>query len=70
MPRISAWLALEHDFPLRALESIAEERGLSRRDRALARAILGLEIRRRGTLARIVHAFTRRPPERAWTPRR
>jgi 16S rRNA (cytosine967-C5)-methyltransferase len=64
MPRVAAWLALGSEFPLRALDGACAERGLERRDRALARALVGLEIRRRGTLVRIVRAFTRRAPER------
>jgi 16S rRNA (cytosine967-C5)-methyltransferase len=45
--------------PLRALEQEAERAGLDARDRALARKLVGTEIRRRGTLRAILRHLAR-----------
>lgn len=65
MPRISAFLVLssDHPAPLRAVDSVAEGRGLDARDRGLVRKIVGTEIRRRGTLRALVDAFARPKPK-------
>jgi 16S rRNA (cytosine967-C5)-methyltransferase len=56
MPRLAAWTALRSGSlaPLRELEAIARARGLDERDTALARKLLGVEIRRRATLRAIL----------------
>lgn len=58
MPRLVAYNALRSgSMPLLQVDRLAESRGLESRDRALARRIVGTEIRRRGTLRALVRTF-------------
>jgi len=65
VPRIAAFLTLTSGSPapLRAVDRVAEGRGLDARDRALVRRLVGSEIRRRGTLRALVDAFARPKPK-------
>ena len=56
MPRQAAWRALRSGSiaPLRAVEQEAARAGLDARDRALARKLVGTEVRHRGTLRAIL----------------
>ena len=65
MPRLAAWFCLRSGgpTPLRELDRVADERELDARDRALARRLVGTEIRRRGTLRALVHHFSRGKPK-------
>ncbi|MEM6571427.1 MAG: transcription antitermination factor NusB [Planctomycetota bacterium] len=65
MPRHAAFLCLRSGSPtpLRVVGRYAERRGLDVRDSALARRLVGVEIRRRGTLRAIVAAFVHHKPK-------
>ncbi|MEM9380466.1 MAG: transcription antitermination factor NusB [Planctomycetota bacterium] len=65
MPRHAAFLCLRSGSPtpLRAVGRFAERRGLDERDTALARRLVGVEIRRRGTLRAVVAAFVHHKPK-------
>jgi len=65
MPRHTAFLCLRGDRPkpLEAVDRTAAERGLDARDTALARKIVGIEVRRRATLRAIVAGFTHKKPK-------
>jgi 16S rRNA (cytosine967-C5)-methyltransferase len=62
MPRYVAWRVLRsgEPSPLRAVEEEAARAGLDARDRALARKLVGTEIRRRGTLRAVLRHLARR----------
>jgi 16S rRNA (cytosine967-C5)-methyltransferase len=59
MPRITAWTALRSGSPtpLREIDRLADEAELNPPDRGLARALVGMEIRRRGTLRALAQHF-------------
>jgi 16S rRNA (cytosine967-C5)-methyltransferase len=61
MPRLTALSILrsKHDLSLRAVDRAARENGLDDRDRALLRKIIGVEVRRRGTLHALANAFAK-----------
>jgi len=63
--RTAAWEVLRStsSTPMREIERVATRRGLDARDTGLLRAIVGTEIRRRGTLRAIVEAFVPRKPK-------
>ena len=65
MPRHTAFLCLRGDRPkpLDAVDRVAAERGLDARDTALARKMVGIEVRRRATLRAIVAGFTHKKPK-------
>ena len=62
MPRITAWGCLRsgHTAPLQIVDKHAAQRELDGRDRALARRLVGTEVRRRGTLRAILGHFQHR----------
>lgn len=62
MSRVVAWAALRsgHPAPLQLVDQLAAERDLDARDTALARRLVGHEIRRRGTLRAIAQHFSHR----------
>ena len=64
MPRRTAFEILRsgHPTPLRQVDSLSDRAGLDARDRGLVRAMVGTEIRHRGTLRAIVRGFTRGKP--------
>lgn len=63
MPRLTAWRVLRNGTQgLRDVNRFAEHEGLDARDRALARRLVGTEIRRRATLHTLVSAFTHKKP--------
>ncbi|MCZ6598105.1 MAG: hypothetical protein O7B99_10735 [Planctomycetota bacterium] len=65
MPRVAAWTCLREGskMPLREVDRVARARGLDDRDRAMVRALVGTEVRRRATLRALVSYFARgRPP--------
>ncbi|MBI5363514.1 MAG: hypothetical protein HZA53_10080 [Planctomycetes bacterium] len=59
--RILAWRILrkQHATPLRLAEAVAERAQLSGRDRRLLLSLVGIELRRRGTLNTLVRHFSR-----------
>lgn len=59
--RVLAWRILreQHATPLRLAEAVAERAKLSGRDRRLLVTLVGLELRRRGTLQTLVRHFSR-----------
>ncbi len=61
MPRLTALSILQskHDLSLRGVDRAARENGLDDRDRALLRKIIGVEVRRRGTLHALANAFAK-----------
>ncbi len=63
MPRHVAWKVLRSGSatPLRDVDSAARAAGLHPRDRGLARALVGTEVRRRGTLRALLKKFAHRP---------
>lgn len=65
MPRDTAYLCLRSGSPtpLREVDRFAARRGLDERDAALARRLVGTEIRRRGTLRAVVAAFVHVKPK-------
>lgn len=65
MPRHAAFLCLRSGSPtpLREVDRFAARRGLDERDTALARRLVGTEIRRRGTLRAVVFAFAHGKPK-------
>jgi len=62
LSRLVAWAALRggHLAPLQLVDELAAERELDARDTALARRLVGCEIRHRGTLRAIVQHFAHR----------
>jgi len=62
MPRITAWSCLRsgHTAPLQIVDKHAAQQELDGRDRALARRLVGTEVRRRGTLRAILGHFQHR----------
>ncbi len=64
MTRVAAWSCLRagSEMPLREVDRAARERELDSRDRALVRALVGTEVRRRGTLRAMVDRFARGKP--------
>jgi 16S rRNA (cytosine967-C5)-methyltransferase len=62
MPRVVAWKVLRSGSPtpLRDVDSAAAAAGLNPLDRGLARALVGTEVRRRGTLRALVNKFAHR----------
>ena len=62
MSRVVAWSVLRsgHPAPLSIVDAMAAERELDARDTALARRLVGCEVRRRGTLRAIVQHFSHR----------
>ncbi len=62
--RLAAWRILRSGSttPLREVDRLATAWGLDKRDRALLRALVGTEVRRRATLRAIVERFTRGKP--------
>jgi 16S rRNA (cytosine967-C5)-methyltransferase len=65
MPRLAAWKVLRSgsDAPLRLVDAIAREHDLGARDRGLLRALVGIEVRHRGTLRAVVKCFARGKPK-------
>ena len=59
MSRQAAWACLRSGSPapLREVETFAAERELDARDTALVRRLVGMELRRRGTLRALVRTF-------------
>lgn len=64
MARHTAWEVLRSGSPtpLRNVDAAAERAGLDPRDRALARRLVGCEVRQRGTLRALVARFARGKP--------
>lgn len=64
MIRIAAWecVRANADAPLREVDAMARAYELDDRDRGLLRAIVGTEVRRRGTLRALVAHYTRGKP--------
>jgi len=64
MPRLTAWKILRSgsDTPLREVDRAARDADLDPRDRGLLRALLGTEVRRRGTLRALLAHFGRGRP--------
>lgn len=62
MSRVVAWSVLRagHPAPLQLVDELAAERELDARDTALARRLIGSEIRHRGTLRAVVQHFAHR----------
>lgn len=62
MARVTAWACLRsgHPTPLSTLDRFADERELDARDRALARRLVGVEIRRRGNLRALLARYQHR----------
>lgn len=62
MPRIAAWQILRSGSPtpLREVDRAAEAARLDDRDRALLRRLVGIELRRQGTLRALVRHLARR----------
>jgi len=62
MPRVVAWKVLRSGSPtpLRDVDKEADAAGLNPRDRGFARALVGTEVRRRGTLRALVNKFAHR----------
>ncbi|MFT5732618.1 MAG: 16S rRNA (cytosine967-C5)-methyltransferase [Planctomycetota bacterium] len=65
MPRHAAFHCLRSSShkPLREVDRVARERGLSPRDKSLLRKIVGTEVRRRGTLRAVVGSFSHHKPK-------
>ncbi len=65
MPRQTAYMCLRSGSPtpLREVDRYASLRGLDPRDTALARRLVGTEIRRRGTLRAVLGAFVHAKPK-------
>lgn len=65
MPRETAYLCLRSGSPtpLREVDRYASRRGLDLRDTALARRLVGTEVRRRGTLRAVLAAFVHSKPK-------
>lgn len=65
MPRDTAYLCLRSGSPtpLREVDRYAAHRGLDERDTALARRLVGTEIRRRGTLRAVLAAMLHQKPK-------
>ena len=65
MPRDTAFLCLRSGSPtpLREVDRFAAQRGLDDRDVALARRLVGTEVRRRGTLRAVLAAFVHNKPK-------
>ena len=63
--RLVAWLVLRRggDAPLRAVNEAADHFELDARDRGLLRHLVGVEVRRRGTLRAILLRLAHRPPK-------
>jgi 16S rRNA (cytosine967-C5)-methyltransferase len=63
--RLVAWLVLRRggDAPLRAVPDAADHFELDPRDRGLLRHLIGVEVRRRGTLRAILRHLAHRPPK-------
>lgn len=64
MPRVAAWKVLRsgNPTPMRAVDRIANEAGIEGLDRGLLRAMVGSEVRHRGSLRRMVEHFTHGKP--------